>query len=260
MNYMSKIADMLGVELGEKFKLKVRDTGEEYPGIFWIDEQGLWLNSEGNPDYLLKSGWSTLLTGIEEIVKLPWKPSDGDKVFFTTPAGDIGNKPFNSEKPLDLLLYKNDMLYQSFSEANQHADEDYAFWGEILPSMNIGPKKKSNDNECENTGMIQLDTQQKDKDFNASGACVGAKDFRTRVVDKLKSVMPDLNKDDLYFYQYRNGYDIAYAPNYPYKTDKDFLVHANWDGEVFVHNNTNTTHPVVTQYTCLGHFEKNFTF
>lgn len=135
MNYMSKIADMLGVELGEKFKLKVRDTGEEYPGIFWIDEQGLWLNSEGNPDYLLKSGWSTLLTGIEEIVKLPWKPKEGECCYYIIPNGSLISTTIDFSFSGDLLLVHNGMVYRTPEEALEHKDETMRKWAEIRKEL-----------------------------------------------------------------------------------------------------------------------------
>lgn len=110
-----------------------------------------------------------------------------------------------------------------------------------------------------NTDMMQLGSHQITTDFTAREVHIGAKDFKSRVVIKLKSVKSDLNEDDLYFCQYRDGYDIAYQPNYPYKTDKDFLVSTNWDGKVFVYQNINAVNPVITEYKCFEDFERDFT-
>lgn len=70
MNCMEDIAKMLGVELGEEFKV----TDDE----FWI-----YRLTQNGMQYRNKSGWhsetvifSRLLSGRTEIIKLPWKPKE----------------------------------------------------------------------------------------------------------------------------------------------------------------------------------------
>lgn len=74
-NLIPQIAEMLGVELGEEFKI------EGYGEVTFMitDDKGLMAT-----DNNLKTGWSSanalfvvLLNGIDEIVKLPWKPKEG---------------------------------------------------------------------------------------------------------------------------------------------------------------------------------------
>lgn len=81
-NLIPEIARMLGVELGEEFKIK------GYDPTCWFDLDGLhfdvWV-AEDEEDAMLHN----LLCGEAEIIKLPWKPKKGD-VYFT--FGLLGDK------------------------------------------------------------------------------------------------------------------------------------------------------------------------
>lgn len=77
-NLIPQIAHMLGVELGEKFK--IRGDG----GTYEFGLEGLW------GDYGIDAeALEAILCGSAEIVKLPWKPKKGD-VYFT--FGLLGSK------------------------------------------------------------------------------------------------------------------------------------------------------------------------
>ena len=77
-NLIPEIAKMLGVELGEEFKIK----GYELTYMI-TDDKGLMATND-SPE----TGWTpanalfvALLNGKDEIVKLPWKPKFGDRYF-----------------------------------------------------------------------------------------------------------------------------------------------------------------------------------
>lgn len=80
-NLIPQIAEMLGVELGEEFKIK----GSPDWVLFHFEECGLKARStNGKVD--LSGGvdgtlFERLLGGYLEIVKLPWKPKFGDGYF-----------------------------------------------------------------------------------------------------------------------------------------------------------------------------------
>ena len=69
-NYMEDVAKLLGVELGEEFKI-------DGDGLPWksfkykLDEEGLIFWEEGCQKWLGSEGLSSLLTGKAKIVKLP---------------------------------------------------------------------------------------------------------------------------------------------------------------------------------------------
>lgn len=74
-NLIPEIAHMLGVELGEEFKVEGDNR------TYWFDLDGLRSGkyvAEDEDDAMLHD----LLCGKAEIVKLPWKPKKGD-VYFT---------------------------------------------------------------------------------------------------------------------------------------------------------------------------------
>ena len=69
-NLIPKIAEMLGVELGEEFKIK-GDVGTYDFGL-----EGLW-GDYGTDAEMLEA----LVCGGAEIIKLPWKPKEGDTFY-----------------------------------------------------------------------------------------------------------------------------------------------------------------------------------
>lgn len=83
-NLIPKIAKMLGVELGEEFKIK------GYDGLIYkLTDAGLELTTvDGQKTKWFDHGaLNSLLKGKMEIVKLPWKPKEGTEVYtfsFTT--------------------------------------------------------------------------------------------------------------------------------------------------------------------------------
>lgn len=83
-NLIPEIAKMLGVELGEEFKIK------GYDGLIYkLTDAGLELTTvDGQKTKWFDHGaLNSLLKGKMEIVKLPWKPKEGTEVYtfsFTT--------------------------------------------------------------------------------------------------------------------------------------------------------------------------------
>ena len=78
-NLIPQIAHMLGVEIGEEFKIK------GYDGLTYkLTDNGLELTTvDGQKTKWFDNGaLNSLLKGKMEIVKLPWKPKKGD-VYFT---------------------------------------------------------------------------------------------------------------------------------------------------------------------------------
>lgn len=77
-NLIPQIAQMLGVELGEEFKIK------GYDGLAYkLTDNGLELTTvDGQKTKWFDSGaLNSLLKGKMEIVKLPWKPKKGETYY-----------------------------------------------------------------------------------------------------------------------------------------------------------------------------------
>jgi hypothetical protein len=117
-NLIPKIAKMLGVELGEEFKIK------GYDGLIYkLTDAGLELTTvDGQKTKWFDHGaLNSLLKGKLEIVKLPWKPKEGEKYwgFWYSSLNDAwivllytwGNNP------ADFVFYKAGWVYRTKEEA-----------------------------------------------------------------------------------------------------------------------------------------------
>ena len=113
-NLIPQIAQMLGVELGEEFKVEGDNR------TYWFDLDGLHSGEyvvEDEDDAMLHD----LLCGEVEIVKIPWKPKQ-DETFYTFGIHATENKwVVVSVKWWDnvknLALYKIGWIYRSQAEA-----------------------------------------------------------------------------------------------------------------------------------------------
>ena len=125
MNHMKEIAHMLGVELGERFKISGAD------GEFWLDDNGLhMLDDKG--DYDLNALLVALLTGRW---KIEWLPLDGECYWFVDPYGDVLGDQFDYDNVGCLLTVKSGRIYRTEAEARDHAEEDKAFWESIRKGL-----------------------------------------------------------------------------------------------------------------------------
>ena len=113
-NLIPEIAKMLGVELGEEFKIKGDNR------TYWFDLDGLHSGEyvvEDEDDAMLHD----LLCGEVEIIKLPWKPKEGEKYwgFWYSSLNDAwvlclytwGNNP------ADFAFYKAGWVFHTKKEA-----------------------------------------------------------------------------------------------------------------------------------------------
>lgn len=120
-NLIPEIAKMLGLQLGEEFKIKGH---EELTYRFASDR--LQLTYDNNielSELAAKVAFVALLTGKDEIVKLPWKPKE-DEAYYTFGANVRGVwrvvlKPrWEGKKyPVGLALYAKGWVYRTRKEA-----------------------------------------------------------------------------------------------------------------------------------------------
>lgn len=109
-NYMQDVARMFGLDLEEEFKL----TG--YSGTFVLTNKGMmWLA----PDKRRSSevfALEDLLTGRNEIVRLPWQPKDEERYYF--PAADFQYScPVTwRNSPIDFALKEACMIFRTAEE------------------------------------------------------------------------------------------------------------------------------------------------
>lgn len=115
-NHMAEVAEMFGVELLEDFCIK------NYEGFFRFTESGLqWLIGSPVKWTPVKIPiFKELLTGVTEIVKLPWKPQTGELYF--TPCIDEEEADMFTEREWnntyeDMQFYKFGIVCVSQQEA-----------------------------------------------------------------------------------------------------------------------------------------------
>lgn len=77
MSYMEKVAEMLGIEIGEEFKIEF-DDGRLSIGIYEFSDKGILCS---NGQFMESPCLWHLIKGEYKIVKLPWKPKSGDKYY-----------------------------------------------------------------------------------------------------------------------------------------------------------------------------------
>lgn len=131
MNYMEKVAEMLGIEIGEKFKIRF-ESGIVPDALYMFTDNGIYMsNAVFKSEDLL---WR-LLTGRIEIVKLPWKPENGEIVWYICYDGSLDFQHFCNQSVKLLMLYKLGKLYRTKAEAEKHADEDAAYWESIREKL-----------------------------------------------------------------------------------------------------------------------------
>ena len=88
MNHMKQIANILGVEMGEAFEITTAGMAKS-DGCFELTENGIkrWVfpsynkNIAREDDEMLAQLLNWVLTGEKIIVKLPWKPANGERYY-----------------------------------------------------------------------------------------------------------------------------------------------------------------------------------
>jgi hypothetical protein len=116
-NLIPQIAQMLGVELGEAFKVK----GDNELTYQFTDD-GLKLTHNSGieiSDVSAKVAFATLLNGKDEIVKLPWEPKQGENYCtFGCFAGkwEVVRQCW-LDGPIDLALLGKGWVYRTEKEA-----------------------------------------------------------------------------------------------------------------------------------------------
>ena len=108
-NLMAEVAKLLGVEIGEKFQIKNK------PGLFWLTHFAL-INDREN----FSRGITFLITGEFEIVKLPWKPKDGENYWTVEEYGLLYDSWDNDMMDYSYLKLGN--CFRTKEEAEANAD------------------------------------------------------------------------------------------------------------------------------------------
>lgn len=114
MNYYEQVAKMLGLELDEKFKLR-NDEANYCDDTFYFSKYGL---KELDAIYNCNGILDEILSGKAEIVKLPWKPKQGEKYWWYSLAWKQAIETKWVSSYSDLLEWKIGNYFRTEEEAN----------------------------------------------------------------------------------------------------------------------------------------------
>lgn len=129
-NYMLGVAKLLGVELGERFKICSRGCAKLGSPLFandyFLDEKGGLMC--GDKDSFCKAPASVLgeiILGNFEIMKLPWKPKEGND-YYVLDVEIEGIRHYSwSDATFDYAMLSLGMVYRTKEEAEAHLAYDY---------------------------------------------------------------------------------------------------------------------------------------
>lgn len=116
-NLIPEIAKMLGVELGEEFKIK----GEDELMTYRFSSDGLQVTYGDGIEIPISTNLAfvDLVNGKDEIIKLPWKPKKGDACFSFALLGNkwvVGSLDWGGF-PSEYALLDKGWVYRTKEEA-----------------------------------------------------------------------------------------------------------------------------------------------
>ena len=126
-NHMAEVAQMLGVELEEVFKVTDDDSGKYHNYYKFTEKKGIEVSEdnvkwEADTAGTLVLKW--LLIGVARVIKLPWRPSRGD-VYYMPSVTSIGKyiKLFWTCSRNDEDSYQQGLVLRTEKEAVELAEE-----------------------------------------------------------------------------------------------------------------------------------------
>lgn len=143
MNYMKQVAEMLGVELGEKFRIRIVRGSDYTPEFDYRITDSRLEFFDG--DVL---GWIPSADGVlervlydqYEIMKLPWKPVKGQEYYM--PNIENGHADYcvyvwsNNHKCED--RYNSGLICRTKNEAIEKAEDILEYTGRLIETRALG--------------------------------------------------------------------------------------------------------------------------
>ena len=127
-NLMPEIAKMLGVEIGERFKVRKEDSEIYYfTDVAFLKQ----VNDAESEDYVGDLEEEDLLvlyyllSGKETVVRLPWEPKYDERYYIPSVSNQCVQEYFWKEYTLDFAMKALGMIYRTKEEAEAHLAEDY---------------------------------------------------------------------------------------------------------------------------------------
>ena len=123
MNYYKKIAEMLGVELGEEFSLKNNKTNELNECRYKITQEEGIMYSIDREKWVRSAVIMSIINGSYSVVKLPWKPKNDEKFWYYSETINQATYHKWSFGNYDLCLWKLGNCFRTEEEAEAKGKE-----------------------------------------------------------------------------------------------------------------------------------------
>ena len=120
-NYMQKVAEMLGVDLGEEFEVTYPENTNMILKEDGLHGDSIYTNYDA--DYILRC----LLTGESEIKIGKSFPKYRDTYFFVSETGNVGDEIWVDDN-IDIMRYKLGNCYRTPEEAKENISKWVAFY------------------------------------------------------------------------------------------------------------------------------------
>ena len=127
MNYMSEVAKMLGVELGEEFEI-IMPNASCYANAMFTDV-GVIITDHNVFDGVTWKPYvlGHLLNGKYTIKRKPWKPSLDEEYYYVDETGYACSDPW-VDSALDFVFYKIGNCYKTKEDAEKDKDKWIKFY------------------------------------------------------------------------------------------------------------------------------------
>lgn len=123
MNLIPVIRESLGLQVNEEFNLK-NDRNVVFPDKFRFTDSTLQIK-EGERWFEARSMmFKLLLKGECEVVKLPFKPAEGERYYYVILyCGDVSRTAYMKNCKSDAIRANSGNCYRTEEEAEKHVDE-----------------------------------------------------------------------------------------------------------------------------------------
>lgn len=123
MNYYKKIAEMLGVELGEEFNLKENKTKNIVRPRYKITQEEGLMYSVNRNEFARSLFLLSIINGSYSVVKLPWKPKQDDRYWYYCLTWESANCSRWASDGVDLQSWKIGNCFRTKEEAETKGKE-----------------------------------------------------------------------------------------------------------------------------------------
>ena len=120
-NYMQKVAEMLGVDLGEEFEVTYPENTHMILKEDGLHGDSIYTNYDA--DYILRC----LLTGESAVKIKSGFPKYHDTYFFVNETGKVGDEVWVDDD-IDIMRYKLGNCYKTRTEAEVNVDKWRSFY------------------------------------------------------------------------------------------------------------------------------------